>query len=140
MGTSREFMGKQQRVRGNSAASGRRFARTVYPAPARWANFCRAPTKESGRTNRAYGAWRSAARGHVEERAGESARKEGRCAPTVYPALTRWANFCRAYGAWTGARDESTASHPSEVEGWGGRKFKGPRRKGTRRGRMLWAF
>src|ERR1700730_15603138 len=37
-------------TRGNGTASGRRCARTGYPALARWANFCRAPTKESGRT------------------------------------------------------------------------------------------
>src|SRR5579864_1423553 len=68
MGTSIEFTDKQQRVRGNGAASGRR------------------------------------------------------CARTGYPALARWANFCRAYGAWIGARDESKASHPSGSEGWGTRR------------------
>ena len=30
------------KARGKGAASGRRFARTGYPALTRWANFCRA--------------------------------------------------------------------------------------------------
>jgi len=36
--------------------------RFIFPALTRWAKLCRTPTKESGRTDRAYGAWIGARR------------------------------------------------------------------------------
>src|ERR1700741_5454895 len=52
---------------------------------------------------------------NIESKArGKGTAKGRRCALTVYPALPRWANLCRAYGA--GSRYWSGVSTASGVE------------------------
>ena len=59
---------KKTKARGEFAASGGRCASSGDPVLSHWANLCRAPTKKSGRKNRAYGAETKTENTHPSQR------------------------------------------------------------------------